>query len=47
MCVRRRRRKSWRSSFKWLWEVHNHPATPKSAEEVLRDFDLLLKASQA
>jgi len=33
--------------FKWLWEVHDHPATPKSAEEVLRDFDLLLKASQA
>jgi len=33
--------------FKWLWEVHDHPATPKSAEEVLRDFDLLLKASKA
>jgi hypothetical protein len=33
--------------FKWLWEVHDHPATPKSAEEVLRDFDRLLKASKA
>jgi len=33
--------------YKWLSEVHDHPATPKSAEEILRDFDRLLKVSQA
>ena len=31
--------------YKWLSEVHDHPATPKSAEEVLLDFDRLLKVS--
>jgi hypothetical protein len=33
--------------YKWLCVVREHPATPKSAEEILRDFDRLLKASQA
>ena len=31
--------------YKWLSEVHDHPATPKSAEEILRDFDRLLKVT--
>jgi hypothetical protein len=29
--------------YGWLCVVRDHPATPKSAEEVLRDFDRLLK----
>jgi hypothetical protein len=29
--------------YGWLCVVREHPATPKSAEEILRDFDRLLK----